>query len=166
MSSGRPVVTNAVGSVQEYLTDKVDAYIADKFEARYFVKKITEIIEDPKTANRIGQAGKKLAYEKLSNLTKNCLETKKEAQFMMSLPYNEIFVQSNIKDKVLVQGVVDLIVIFDDHIDIVDYKYSSLNSESLKQKYFTQLHLYKIATQKAHNKNVSNCYIYSIKTGE
>lgn len=108
----------------------------------------------------------KMAYEKLSFLTTNCIEIKKEAQFMMSLPYNEIFVQSNITDKVLVQGVVDLIVFFDDHIDIVDYKYSSLSSDSLKQKYFTQLNLYKIATQKAYNKKVSNCYIYSIKTGE
>lgn len=107
-----------------------------------------------------------LAYKKISELAKGCIATKKEAQFMMSVPYNEIFTQSDITDKVLVQGVVDLIIIFDDHIDIVDYKYSSLNSESLKQKYSTQLDMYKLATQKAFHKKVMNCYIYSIKSAE
>ena len=43
-------------------------------------------------------------------------KVKKEAEFLMYLPYNQI-VNSNITDKILVQGVVDLIIIRKDYID-------------------------------------------------
>ena len=64
LSSGRPVVTNAVGSVNEYLTDSVNAYIAERFEVMSIAKKIAEIIDDPIGADKVGQAGQQLAFEK------------------------------------------------------------------------------------------------------
>ncbi|MBR2969440.1 MAG: PD-(D/E)XK nuclease family protein, partial [Clostridia bacterium] len=87
------------------------------------------------------------------------------AEFMLYVPYRSI-VESEVEDKVLVQGVVDLIIEHEDNIDIVDYKFSSLPIRVLKQKYSEQLALYKLAVEKAYNKKVSNTYIYSINTGE
>ena len=88
----------------------------------------------------------------------------KEADFEMYLPYSEL-VESYIDDKVIVQGVVDLIVEREDSIDIVDYKFSSLKIDSLKVKYAEQLSLYKKAVEYAFNKPV-NTFIYSINSGE
>jgi glycosyltransferase involved in cell wall biosynthesis len=64
LSSGRPVLTNAVGSVNEYLTDNVNAYIAERFEVMSIAKKVIEIIDDPIGADQVGQSGQQLAFEK------------------------------------------------------------------------------------------------------
>ena len=51
-------------------------------------------------------------------------------------------------------------------IDIVDYKFSTLKVDVLKEKYAEQLALYKKAVESAFGKSVKNTYIYSINTGE
>lgn len=107
----------------------------------------------------------KRAHEVLSKLVMSGDCIKNEAEFMLYVPYNSI-VDSEVEDKVLVQGVVDLIIEHEDSVDIVDYKFSSLPVRILKQKYSEQLKLYKLAVEKAFNKKVSNTYIYSINTGE
>lgn len=107
-----------------------------------------------------------LAYEKISPLCNNCNNIYHERQFMMYVPYNEIFKDSNISTKILVQGVVDLIIEYDEHIVLIDYKYSSSNINTLCEKYKQQIRLYKIAIEKAYKKPVTESYIYSIKTGE
>ena len=84
---------------------------------------------------------------------------------MMCVPYSEL-VNSSITDRVLVQGVVDLIIEREDSVDIVDYKFSSLPASVLKEKYEEQLKLYKMAVEKAFNKKVEHVFIYSIMTGE
>ena len=106
-----------------------------------------------------------MAYNVISKLTNDAKNIKKEAEFMMYVPYNEI-VDSKIGDKVLVQGVVDLIIEYNDYITIVDYKFSRLNIKTLKEKYSEQLSLYKKAVESAFNKKVEHIYIYSILTGE
>lgn len=106
-----------------------------------------------------------MAHSVLSKLATNSINIKKEAEFMMYVPYNEI-VDSDIQDKVLVQGVVDLIIEYENSITIVDYKFSKLHIETLKEKYGEQLELYKKAVEIAFNKKVEHIYIYSINTGE
>jgi len=101
----------------------------------------------------------------LRELTKDAVKLHKEADFEMYVPYCEL-VESEIQDKVLVQGVVDLIIEREKDIDIVDYKFSSLKIDVLKEKYAEQLALYKKAVESAFNKPVKNTYIYSINTGE
>ena len=108
----------------------------------------------------------KLAYNKIAEICKNSIKQETEKQFMMYLPYNEIFTDSNISSKILVQGVIDLMFEFDDHIVLIDYKYSSLPINKLKEKYKNQIMLYKIAIEKAYKKPVTESYIYSIKTGD
>lgn len=106
-----------------------------------------------------------MAHSVLSKLATNSINIKKEAEFMMYVPYNEI-VDSDIQDKVLVQGVVDLIIEYENSITIVDYKFSKLHIKTLKEKYGEQLELYKKAVEIAFNKKVEHIYIYSINTGE
>ena len=108
----------------------------------------------------------KLAYDKICPLAKNCIRQLNEKQFMMYIPYCDIYPDSDIDTKILIQGVVDLILEFDDHIILIDYKYSNLPIRSLTKKYNTQLMLYKIAIERAFKKPVTASYIYSIKTGE
>lgn len=107
----------------------------------------------------------KLAHEKLSPLINGAINIKKEAQFMMYLPYNQI-VKSNIQDRVLIQGVVDLIIEYENSITLVDYKFSVLPAGILKEKYKEQLNLYKMAIEKAFKKKVEHMFIYSINSGE
>ena len=84
---------------------------------------------------------------------------------MMWVPYCEV-VESEITDRVLVQGVVDLIIEKENSIVLVDYKFSSLPAKVLKEKYMEQLKLYKLAIESAYKKNVQQMFIYSINTGE
>ena len=105
------------------------------------------------------------AYTVLSELVAGAKKIKKEAEFMMYVPYNEI-VESVASDKVLVQGVVDLIIEKENSVDIVDYKFSKLGAKALKEKYAEQLELYKKAVELAFNKKVEHMYIYSIEKGE
>ena len=107
----------------------------------------------------------RLAHKVLSPLVKDAIDIKKEAEFMMYVPYNEL-VDSAVTDKVLVQGVVDLLIENKEDIVIVDYKFSRLPIRLLKEKYAEQLKLYKLAVEKAYNKKVAHMYIYSIETGE
>ncbi len=107
----------------------------------------------------------KLAHKVLTKLTIGAKDIKKEADFMMYVPYNEL-TKSNIHDRVLVQGVVDLLIEYEDKFIIVDYKFSHLPAQILKQRYNEQLNLYKLAVEKAYNKKVEHMYIYSINSGE
>lgn len=108
----------------------------------------------------------KLAYNKISPIANGCIAQYNEKQFMMYVPYNQIYTDSDIDTKILVQGVVDLILEFDDHVILIDYKYSSLPINKLIEKYRTQIALYKLAIEKAFKKPVTSALIYSIKTGE
>lgn len=108
----------------------------------------------------------KLAHDVLSKIVVGAKQIRKEADFMMNLPYNQIITNSNVTDNVLVQGVLDMLVEYDDHFDIVDYKFSNLKASVLKQKYAEQLRLYQLAVEKAFNKPVEHVFIYSINTGE
>ena len=106
-----------------------------------------------------------LAHKNISPLVQNATSIKKEAEFMMYVPHNQV-IESDIDDKILIQGVVDLIIEKENSIDIVDYKFSTLPAKVLKQKYFEQLNLYKKAVELAYNKKVENMFIYSINSGE
>ena len=84
---------------------------------------------------------------------------------MMYVPYNSV-VESNVTDKVLIQGVVDLIIEKEKEIILVDYKFSYLPATKLKEKYIQQLNMYKKAIELSFNKPVKQMLIYSIYTGE
>ena len=87
----------------------------------------------------------------------------KEKQFMAYVPYKDIITDSQIEDKVLLQGVIDLMVGNAGNIDIIDYKTTRVEKEDqLVDKYKIQMYLYKIAAERAVGKSVENVYIYSL----
>lgn len=64
LSSGRPIVTNAIGSVNEYLSDGVNAYIANNCDPSALAEKVIDIVNDSVKANMIGKNGQQLSDEK------------------------------------------------------------------------------------------------------
>lgn len=87
----------------------------------------------------------------------------KEAQFLLSDNHNNLIEKSDIKTKVIVQGVVDLIIINNDEACIIDFKTNkNTNSEYLLNTYKTQINLYAKACEKAFNVKVTKKLIYSI----
>lgn len=85
----------------------------------------------------------------------------KEQKFIAKLKYNEIFANSKIEDKIIVQGVADILILGKENI-LIDYKTSNLkNDKDYQKKYGLQLKIYKIALQKALNIKIDKCFIYS-----
>ncbi len=86
----------------------------------------------------------------------------KEQPFLSYLPYNKIFIKSDIKEKIIIQGVADLIVETEDGKILIDYKTTRANTkDQLVEKYQVQLKLYKVCLEKAMQKNIDKVYIYS-----
>ncbi len=141
------------------------AQIGTEYHKALEMLDLTKPYEQNSNFNMVDYSKIKLAHSVLSGLAKDSVSIKKEAEFMMYLPYNQL-VDSPITDKVLVQGVVDLLIEKADSFILVDYKFSSLPAHVLKQKYAEQLNLYKLAIEKAYNKKVEHMYIYSINSGE
>ncbi len=63
LASGTPVITNGIGDVDLYLTDGVNAYVADSCDAKEFAAKIRTLINEPDIAKKIGLAGRDLALK-------------------------------------------------------------------------------------------------------
>jgi len=158
-------------NIRHILNDSVQYEIEDKAKVGVEYHSALEKLDLMSTYNQntkfenVDYLKIRIAHEKLSPLVQNAIDLKKEAEFMMYVSYNEI-IESEITDKVLIQGVVDLIIERENSIDIVDYKFSSLPTKILKTKYAEQLKLYKLAVEKAYNKKVEHMYIYSINSGE
>ena len=112
-------------------------------------------------------------FEKIdkSLLLKNILQIKnvlngqfamKEKEFIMSATLKELGIASG-KDKIIVQGIVDLFSLGEKNI-LIDYKYTSQkNSEKIKEKYLKQINLYERAIEKAFNKKLDEKFILSLK---
>ena len=92
-------------------------------------------------------------------------EILKEKVFLMNFPANMLYDTSS-KENVLVQGVIDLLAIKGDSAILIDYKYSSLSSERLKERYKKQLELYAYAATKGLNLKVEKRLIVSLMRGE
>lgn len=85
----------------------------------------------------------------------------KEKPFMTYMPLNTS-IKTECAEKVLVQGVADLMIVKTNEIILIDYKTSRLSSEqSFITKYHLQLDLYKQAIEKFYKKPVNKKYIYS-----
>ena len=70
-------------------------------------------------------------------------------------------------DTVLIQGVADLVLVFDDHVEIVDYKTDrSKTADELLRAYAAQLRLYARAIgRRLAPKPVTRCTLYSFALG-
>lgn len=88
----------------------------------------------------------------------------REKPFIVSVEANKV-VQTNSTEPVIVQGVIDLLAINGEKALVFDYKYSSLDDESLKIKYAKQLDLYSYAVEKILGKKVIKKIIVNLFTG-
>ena len=89
----------------------------------------------------------------------------REQSFIIEQKANELF---NVKtdEKVLLQGIIDLLVLDGEDSYVIDYKYSSLNKDSLLKKYKLQLDLYANAVEQVLIKKVKQKVIVNIFTGD
>ncbi|MBO4251918.1 MAG: UvrD-helicase domain-containing protein [Clostridia bacterium] len=89
----------------------------------------------------------------------------REQPFIVDIAANEVF-DTGSKEEVLLQGVIDLLAISGDTAEIIDYKYSVLNADSLKKKYAVQLDLYAYAAERALKVKVVSKTLVNLFTGE
>ena len=87
----------------------------------------------------------------------------RERSFLMYVPAKEVG-QGESEDKVLVQGVIDLLIDGKERV-IVDFKNSALRSAEAMEKYKKQLYLYKKAVESSFLGKVDRIVLYSFKTG-
>ncbi len=96
-------------------------------------------------------------------------EIKREVPFVYQIPAHEIHSEAKTDSPVLVQGVVDLILVYADHVVLVDYKtdrirdkYSSKENAmaEMKRRYEVQLKLYRQAVEAILEKPVNGTYLY------
>ena len=91
---------------------------------------------------------------------------KRELKFTMYVPACDVVDGASANDKVLVQGVIDLLIEAENGAYLVDYKLSNLGVDILKEKYKKQLYLYKKAYESATNRKIDKMYIVSLITGK
>lgn len=84
-----------------------------------------------------------------------------EQPFMLYVPYDKVAKDGKFSDEVMLQGVIDLLVIGENHAAVVDFKYTS-HSDFIKRNYAAQLASYKLAVQKICGISNVDCYVLSI----
>ncbi|MBP5467600.1 MAG: UvrD-helicase domain-containing protein, partial [Clostridia bacterium] len=89
----------------------------------------------------------------------------REQDFIVNIPANLAF-DTDCTEEVLLQGVIDLLAVSPSGAEIIDYKYSVLNADSLKRKYRKQLELYAYAAEKSLGVKVIRKTLVNIFTGE
>jgi ATP-dependent helicase/nuclease subunit A len=88
----------------------------------------------------------------------------KEQPFMLYAPYSEIK-GGVLRDKVLVQGIIDLLILGGQNI-IVDYKMSGADAAAARLRYGKQLELYAKAAEAALGVKIHKKVILMLATGE
>ena len=156
-------------------TDKEKGTLAHKFLEHYdfngkgFLGQVQDLLDNGVMTN---EQLNSFSLEKIENALKNpVFSTIKNAKlyreqgFICAMPASTVL-GVDTTEQVLVQGIIDLLAIDDDGASIIDYKYSSLSSESLKNRYSKQLELYSIAVQKALKVPVKEKILVNIYSGE
>lgn len=86
----------------------------------------------------------------------------REGQFYLNIEHSKIVPNSNIQQKVLIQGVVDLFIEKENGIILIDYKTNrEKDDDKMREKYKIQLDCYKIAVENARKKSVTHKILYS-----
>lgn len=166
LESTKKLTASEIGTLMHLIMQKID------FKKIYTKELVNKLIQEL-IAKRIitENEARYIDLEKIisfsnSNLYKELQSAKKiyrEQPFYIYLNSKEIY-GSNIEEKILVQGIIDLYYINSrDEIVLVDYKTDYVkNEQELIDRYKEQLGIYKKALEQALNKKVSKTYIYSL----
>ncbi len=95
--------------------------------------------------------------EEYKNYIRNFLKHDEVKEISKAITYKEHDIRIT-EDGVTKNGVIDLLVEYEDHFDIIDYKTDNIDSE----EYVLQLNGYKNFIENTYNKT-TNIYLYSIK---
>lgn len=166
LESTKKLTASEIGTLMHLIMQKLD------FKTIYTNKTAEELIEKLIAKNIITQnEAKYVVLDKIvdfckTNLYKELQQAKqinKEQPFYIYLDSDKIY-GSNVKEKILVQGIIDLYYINkNDELVLVDYKTDYVKDENeLKEKYIAQLEIYKQALEQSLNKKVKEIYIYSL----
>ena len=86
----------------------------------------------------------------------------REYNISFNAPIRQIDESIDSNETILVEGVIDLLCIYNNEYIIIDYKSDVIDSENeLINRYKKQLDLYSIGIKKIYNTNNINKYIYS-----
>ncbi len=89
----------------------------------------------------------------------------REKVFLTTIEADKVL-DTDSKEPLVLQGVIDLLSIDKDGASIIDYKYSSLEKESLKRQYKKQLELYAFAVNKVLGLKIKKMVLVNLFTGE
>ena len=153
----RDIKATTLGTIYHKIMEMVD--FNGDFSSQVY-EKIIEKIEVP------DEYKKYITYSKISR----CVEAikslggdkfAKELPFISYMPYSSLFDDKN-DNKVIVQGVADLLVCGENKHYLVDYKTTRIESvDQLVEKYKVQLMLYKKSLEKALNITIDETFVYS-----
>jgi len=151
------------GTLMHLILQKIDFKKEQNIQG--LLKELLEnnIIDELEFKNVQIQKIEKFLQSNLVKRMKTAKEIHKEEPFYINLEAKEIY-DTNLKDEILVQGVIDLYFIDEENkLVLVDYKTDKVEKEEeLAQKYQGQLRLYKKALENATSRKVDEVYIYSI----
>ena len=138
------------GSNVEQIQNVINSLVADgrlqqKFADQLNTSVLFNVLNNAELAQLLGQG-----------------KVYREQQFMLYLPYNQV-ADGAFTDKVMVQGVIDLLVLLPNKAIVVDYKHSSSNEERLQKSYQRQLASYKLAVEQICGISDVECYIMAIE---
>ncbi len=86
----------------------------------------------------------------------------REKEFMLNIPACEVLDGVKTDDKILLQGVIDLLIEQDNGYIVVDFKYTRKSDEAIIQSYQKQLDIYALAVESCTGKKVLGKYIVVI----
>ena len=89
----------------------------------------------------------------------------REKVFLTTIPASKVL-DTESQEPLVLQGVIDLLSIDKDGATIIDYKYSSLEKDSLKEHYKKQLEIYAYATNKVLDKPIKKRVLVNLFTGQ
>lgn len=100
-------------------------------------------------------------FEQISNA-----KLYREQYFVCKVPASKVFSDYVGEEKVLLQGVIDMLAVVDGEAVIIDYKYSAKSREKLLATYKRQLELYKLAVETSLKIKVKRTALVSLLSGE
>lgn len=101
-------------------------------------------------------------------------EVHREEPFSLLLEAEKLFTDMNgdAEDKILIHGIIDGYIEFEDHVVLFDYKtdrvshYGPQSGEKMLEKYKGQMNLYRSALESILDKKVTETYLCLLDTGE
>ena len=137
--------TASVQQIRKLIDSLVcDGKIEQRFADKLDVELIYSTLHNPKLVELL--AGGKVYHE---------------IPFMLYVPYNQVAKDKRFSDKVMLQGVIDLLVVKGNKATVIDFKYTA-RSDRVEQNYTAQLNSYRLAVQRICGIDDVSCYVLSI----